>query len=101
MKPAKPKGFADYDHSNSGYSRSVWENFSICPEVSMGPQNAMILCDENTLCQQGGSQIFNNLKLIVNCHEDKCNLSKYKIGSCSSNQKPKVLVNAVHQWHSW
>jgi hypothetical protein len=53
---------------NSEAPLKVWENYSICPEVSLGPNQKIILCDENTLRQARGSDIFDSLTLIVNCH---------------------------------
>jgi hypothetical protein len=63
-------------------------NYSIVPELSVG-NNKMILCDEQTLtkiCAE--AKEFDNLALIVNCHEAGCSSNKYKIGSCSSKKKP-------------
>ena len=80
--------------------RQNWSNFSIIPEISIESQK-MILCDETTLCCEDGDSVFDNLTLIVNCHEASCDNSKYKIGSCSTPNPPQVIVNAVHEWHSW
>jgi len=78
-----------------------WSNYSICPEVSIGPGQKVILSDETTLCSVLPDEIiFEKLVLIVNCHEDRCDPRKYKVGSCTSDNPPGVICNAVHTW-SW
>lgn len=75
-----------------------WSNYSVIPQLSIG-NNKMILCDENTLCSQlPDDRVFDNLVLIVNCHENKCCLTKYKVGTCSTNSPPAVICHAVHTW---
>jgi len=78
-----------------------WSNYSICPEVSIGPKQKIILCDETTLCSVLPDEIiFETLVFIVNCHEERCDPRKYKVGSCTSDHPPEVICNAVHTW-SW
>ena len=102
---ARPENetFTPMQNRRTSSGLKVWENFSICPEVSLGPNQKLILCDENTLKQTQGSPIFDSLTLIVNCHqsEEVCKPKKYKIGSCSSNDPPKVISNAVHEWWTY
>jgi len=87
---------------SKGYSRSSWTNYSICPEVSIGPTQKIILSDESTLCSPHPEEkIFDHLVLIVNCREDNCDTKKYEIGSCTTDKPPEVLSYAVHKWHAW
>jgi hypothetical protein len=67
---ARPENetFTPMQNRRTSSGLKVWENFSICPEVSLGPNQKLILCDENTLKQTQGSPIFDSLTLIVNCH---------------------------------
>jgi len=78
-----------------------WSNYSICPEVSIGPTQKIILSDETTLCSVLPDEtIFEHLVFIVNCHEERCDPRKYKVGSCTTDHPPAVICNAVHTW-SW
>mmetsp|Transcript_85067 Transcript_85067/g.214396 ORF Transcript_85067/g.214396 Transcript_85067/m.214396 type:complete len:323 (+) Transcript_85067:68-1036(+) len=81
---------------------SVWaSNYSVIPDLSIGVTQRLILCNENTLCRTlPEERIFEYLTLIVNCHETSTTEGKYKVGACSSDRKPKVLCQAVHQWYS-
>ena len=59
----------------------------------------MILSDESTLFQSVPSEkVFDSLKLIVNCHEDSCDKSKYRIGACKSANPPAIVTKAVHNF---
>lgn len=79
---------------------SSWaQNYSVIPELSLGATQRFILCNENTLVRElPEERIFEHLKLIVNCHEQTLKRGKYKVGSCSTGQPPKVICEAVHDW---
>lgn len=81
---------------------SLWaSNYSIIPDLCVGFTRRLILCNESTLCRSlPEERIFEYLTLIVNCHETGVPDDKYRIGSCSSDAKPRVVCQAVHQWHS-
>ena len=73
-------------------------DYSIVPELTQN-ENKMILVDEMTLCTTDATLTsFNNLVLIVNCHESECDSRKYKVGSCQTENPPKVVCHAVHDW---
>jgi len=78
-------------------------NYSVIPECSLGWTQRLILCDEATLMRSlPEERIFEHLVLIVNCHESSpWPRDKYKVGACSSSsQRPKVIYQEVHKWHS-
>eukprot|EP00746_Dinoflagellata_sp_MGD_P007729 gnl/MRDRNA2_/MRDRNA2_115363_c0_seq1.p1 gnl/MRDRNA2_/MRDRNA2_115363_c0~~gnl/MRDRNA2_/MRDRNA2_115363_c0_seq1.p1 ORF type:complete len:336 (-),score=48.29 gnl/MRDRNA2_/MRDRNA2_115363_c0_seq1:222-1229(-) len=76
-------------------------NYDVIKELSIGRTQRLILCDETTLCRRSPEEkIFEHLRLIVNCHEWGDDVGKYQVGSCSSAQKPAVIWQAVHEWHS-
>lgn len=81
--------------------QSPWaSNYDVIPDLSLSLTNRLILCDEATLARHlPEERIFDHLKLIVNCHENKVQAGKYKIGSCSSSDQPAVICQAVHGWH--
>lgn len=81
---------------------SIWAtNYSVIPGLSLGLTRRMILVDERTLCRSLPEElIFDHLKLIVNCHETKIDRGKYKVGTCSAKDKPKIICQAVHRWFS-
>lgn len=80
---------------------SPWaRNYSVIPDLSLGPTQRLILCDEATLMRSlPEERIFESLKLIVNCHESRQTEGKYKVGSCSTKEPPKAIFQAVHEWH--
>jgi len=82
--------------------KSMWAtNYSLIPDLAMGPTQRLILCDENTLCREMPEErIFEHLTLIVNCHETQAARSKYRIGACGTSRPPEVIYQAVHQWFS-
>eukprot|EP00931_Biecheleriopsis_adriatica_P082242 TRINITY_DN55668_c0_g1_i1.p1 TRINITY_DN55668_c0_g1~~TRINITY_DN55668_c0_g1_i1.p1 ORF type:complete len:350 (-),score=75.03 TRINITY_DN55668_c0_g1_i1:30-1013(-) len=81
--------------------KSWLSNYDVIPDVSVGFTQRLILCDEATLTRTlPEERIFEHLKLIVNCHENRAPAAKYKIGSCSSGEKPSIICEAVHGWHS-
>jgi hypothetical protein len=81
---------------------SLWaKNYTVIAELSHGLTQRLILCDEATLCRVLPEEgIFDHLRLIVNCHESSVLDGKYKIGNCSSAEKPTVICQEVHKWHS-
>merc|ERR1712217_619630 len=81
---------------------SVWaSNYSVIPDLSVGFTQRLILCNESTLCRAlPEERIFEYLTLIVNCHESCAGDGKYRVGACSSDRKPQVVCQAVHQWYS-
>jgi len=82
------------------HSTSWARNYSVIPDLSLGPTQRLILCDEATLCKTlPEERIFEYLQLIVNCHESKATSNKYKVGSCSTQEPPKAIFQAVHEWH--
>ena len=96
LKKERMAGGTGYGGKSSTYR---WSNYSIVPQLSVG-NSSMILCDESTLCTElPDDHCFDNLTLIVNCHQADCDKNKYKVGTCSTPSPPKVLCNAVHTWH--
>jgi hypothetical protein len=82
--------------------RSIWaSNYTVIPDLSIGNTQRLILCDEATLTRQlPDERIFDYLQLIVNCHERSFMQGKYRVGSCSTGPHPRVICQAVHEWHS-
>jgi len=79
---------------------SIYSNYSVVSECSLGHTQKLILCDEATLTRSiPQERIFEYLKLIVNCHEDNWKQGKYRIGSCSSAVHPRVICTALHKWN--
>jgi len=80
---------------------SPWaRNYSVIPDLSLGPTQRLILCDEATLTRNlPQERIFEYLRLIVNCHESRSAPGKYKVGSCAGKDPPKAIFQAVHEWH--
>eukprot|EP00933_Yihiella_yeosuensis_P055710 TRINITY_DN5459_c0_g1_i2.p1 TRINITY_DN5459_c0_g1~~TRINITY_DN5459_c0_g1_i2.p1 ORF type:complete len:337 (-),score=41.98 TRINITY_DN5459_c0_g1_i2:114-1124(-) len=79
----------------------TWTNYDVIPDLSIGRTQRLILCDEATLTRDMPSEkIFEHLKLIVNCHEHRVAKGKYRIGSCSTEEHPAVICEAVHSWHA-
>jgi len=81
---------------------TIWaQNYSVIPDLCLGETQKLILCDEATLCRRlPEERIFEHLRLIVNCHESKPDMSKYVIGSCGTENRPHVICQAVHTWNT-
>ena len=60
----------------------------------------MILSDEEMCLEHPGDRNFDTLVLIVNCHknEDEFDPKKYKIGSFSTSNPPKVIAHCLSAW---
>jgi predicted protein tyrosine phosphatase len=100
MSPAVPLRSRVSDGELCPHSTPWARNYTVIPDLSLGPTQRLILCDEATLTRVlPAERIFEHLKLIVNCHESSQTEGKYKVGSCSSKDPPKAIFQAVHQWH--
>lgn len=76
-------------------------NYSIVPWLCLGRTQALILTDEATLTRDlPREKIFDHLTLVVNCHEDKVNITKYRAGVHPDKPRPEVIANAVHRWRA-
>mmetsp|Transcript_21914 Transcript_21914/g.70557 ORF Transcript_21914/g.70557 Transcript_21914/m.70557 type:complete len:247 (+) Transcript_21914:139-879(+) len=81
--------------------RGPWTNYSVVPWLSLGRTQALILSDEHTLTQRlPRERIFEHLVLVVNCHEDRPDKSKYLAGAVEGRPPPAVMAHAVHKWFS-
>ena len=62
---------------------------------------AVILSDEETLCRElPDERIFEHLRLVINCHQDRPGRA-YKAGApWASGKSPDVVAHAVHTWYS-
>ena len=50
----------------------TWTNYSVVPWLCLGRTAAVILSDEETLCRQlPDERIFEHLRLVINCHQDR------------------------------
>lgn len=76
-------------------------NYDVIPQLSLGPTQKLILCDEASLTRQMPEErIFEHLSLIVNCHEPSVCNGFYKVGVCGSGRMPKIVCQEVHKWYS-
>lgn len=78
--------------------RGLRRNYTVCEDLTLGRTRRVMLSDEDTLhvgVETNGVQIFNHLKLIVNCHEtaDANTPGKYSVGSA----KPSIIFQPIHQ----
>lgn len=82
--------------------KSIWaNNYTVIDDLSLGDTQRLILCDEATLTRLlPEERIFEHLRLIVNCHENRISAGKYKVGACTTGEMPVVICQAVHEWHS-
>ena len=81
--------------------RGPFTNYSVVPWLCLGRTQALILSDEHTLTTRAPNEkIFEYLSLVVNCHEDRPDTSKYLAGSGKGRPPPKVVAHAVHKWYA-
>ena len=78
-----------------------WTNYSVVPWLCMGRTQAVILSDEETLCRDiPQERIFESLRLVVNCHQNRPG-REYRAGApWGGKGKPDVVSHAVHTWYS-
>ena len=75
-------------------------NYSVVPWLGLGGTRCVLLSDESTLTREPGQErILDLVTLVVNCHEDSCDLSKYRVGR-KADGKLEVLTHAVHRWYT-
>jgi len=98
---AKPIACSLTDKQLCPHSTAWARNYTVIPDLSLGPTQRLILCDEATLTRNlPEERIFEYLRLIVNCHESRQSEGKYKVGACASKDPPQVILQAVHEWHN-
>lgn len=74
-------------------------NYSVVPWLCLGRTQRVLLSDERTLTAEHPSErIMRHVSLVVNCHEERCDASKYKVGQDVSGGA-KVITEAVHKWY--
>lgn len=98
-KPAQPPSAVVSDRWNYPdiAPHGAFTNYSVVPWLSLGKTHALILSDEATLTRTlPRERIFDYVTLIVNCHEDRPDITKYR--ACSG--RPEVIAHAVHRWFS-
>jgi len=79
---------------------SFGSNYSVVPWIGLGGTRCVMLSDESTLVREPGvERILEHISLVVNCHEDACDLSKYRVGR-KSGKPLEVLTHAVHRWYT-
>lgn len=97
----KPIACSLTDKQLCPHSTAWARNYTVIPDLSLGPTQRLILCDEATLTRNlPEERIFEHLRLIVNCHESRQTEGKYKVGACNSKDPPQVILQAVHEWHN-
>jgi hypothetical protein len=94
-KPASEQAVADLELCPP---RTVFRNYSVCEDLTLGPTQRIMLSDENTLrmgVERNGVKIFNHLTLIVNCHETAAanKPGKYSVGTA----RPSLLFQPIHE----
>lgn len=76
---------------------SLYCNYSVIDDLTLGRTQRVMLADEATLARGGQTMppIFNHLSLIVNCHQDQTanRPGKYRVGSA----KPAIVFQPVHK----
>ena len=79
----------------------TWTNYSVVPWLCLGRTAAVILSDEETLCRElPDERIFEHLRLVINCHQDRPGRA-YRAGApWASGKSPDVVAHAVHTWYS-
>ena len=79
----------------------TWTNYSVVPWLCLGRTAAVILSDEETLCRElPDERIFEPLRLVINCHQDRPGRA-YRAGApWASGKSPDVVAHAVHTWYS-
>eukprot|EP00927_Polykrikos_kofoidii_P037316 TRINITY_DN31450_c0_g2_i1.p1 TRINITY_DN31450_c0_g2~~TRINITY_DN31450_c0_g2_i1.p1 ORF type:complete len:331 (-),score=39.73 TRINITY_DN31450_c0_g2_i1:28-1020(-) len=93
----RPAGHDELCPHSSIFAR----NYSVIPDLSMGPTQRLILCDQATLTAVlPEERIFEHLTLIVNCHETHVFPGKYRVGVCGTGEMPDVICQAVHTWYN-
>eukprot|EP00405_Crypthecodinium_cohnii_P008666 CAMPEP_0206427420 /NCGR_PEP_ID=MMETSP0324_2-20121206/5025_1 /ASSEMBLY_ACC=CAM_ASM_000836 /TAXON_ID=2866 /ORGANISM="Crypthecodinium cohnii, Strain Seligo" /LENGTH=325 /DNA_ID=CAMNT_0053892687 /DNA_START=16 /DNA_END=993 /DNA_ORIENTATION=- len=76
-------------------------NYSVVPWLCLGKKQRVLLSDETTLKNYHiKEKILEYVSLVVNCHEEGCDHSKYRVGQSSPNRRPDVITEAVHTWFS-
>ncbi|KAJ8609551.1 hypothetical protein CTAYLR_006020 [Chrysophaeum taylorii] len=95
-----PKVFASWRFPDLA-PHGAFTNYSIVPWLCLGRTQALILSDEATLRRDlPNERIFEHLTLIVNCHEDRVDLAKYRAGAKPGAPRPTVVAHAIHRWFS-
>mmetsp|Transcript_34020 Transcript_34020/g.102698 ORF Transcript_34020/g.102698 Transcript_34020/m.102698 type:complete len:312 (+) Transcript_34020:968-1903(+) len=89
-----------WDHRDLA-PHGTWTNYSVVPWLCMGRTQAVMLSDEETLCRDlPGEPIFQHLRLVVNCHQERPGRA-YQAGKpWMSGRPPDVVSHAVHTWFS-
>ena len=79
----------------------TWTNYSVVPWLCLGRTAAVILSDEETLCRElPDERIFEHLRLVINCHQDRPGRA-YRAGApWASGKSPDVVAHAAHTWYS-
>jgi hypothetical protein len=76
---------------------SLYANYSVCEDLTIGRTQRVMLADEATLARGGERMppIFNHLTLIVNCHQDStaARIGKYRVGTAN----PAVIYQPIHK----
>lgn len=77
---------------------SLYRNYNIVEDLTLGRFQRIMLSDEHTLqtgIARNGVKIFNHLSLIVNCHESRKahREGKYNVGTAN----PKILYHPIHE----